>query len=1085
MRERRSFLNDACRGDESLRRELESLLEADSICSEESGYLEQLNQTCSALVADISEESAKAEARRVRQPTVPTYDIPTPTIDGYEVLEPIGIGGMGAVYRGRQTGLFNRDVAIKVIKPGMDSIEVLKRFRLEQQALAAIAHSCITQIFEAGFTNLGHPYFSMELVDGEPIDRFCQSQHLPLQERLNIFLRVCEAVSAAHQCGILHRDLKPSNVMVYQADSRIEVKVIDFGIAKALDCDDQGTKFTELNSLLGTPYYMSPEQVSTDHSTLDVRSDIYSLGVLFYELMTDRKPYALPAGSSENPAAIRDAIRDQLPEAPSRRAANLKLPRALDWVVLKTLEKAPQARYQSVHELISDLRRFIAGETVHAAKYAWENWYRRRITSRLRARQRQLVWAGSILGLGLGLGWLLSREFEWNDASMPEGKPFPAVAETSSETTEPSSPATKSTADGQDFTQLRAKQQAVDWLEAQEIGRGLTALASGRLDRVSDFALPLDGQGKWLAGSEWDANAVRASPSVRSLLDQFCRPQPIRSLKHPGPVHDMALSPDRKILAVACGDGLVYLHEAHSGRPILRLDQHHWEATAVAFSPDAQTLVVGDRDGYVTFWDLATRSVRAAWGPRDGGIESLVWSGSGKYCAAGVRYDHVAVFDASGTEKGKIYRARRPLPRFVNLRFLTSKEQLVAPRLDNGTIDIWDASSLQRLNGRIMNGFSGPHSLDAFDYLGPQQHLFTHRQGSTYLEIFGVESDEPLQRLNTPNDTALTIAESPDQQAIAVGFENGCVQLITRDDGSDDRQQRVHRLHSATAHVSTVAWLDNDRLLTSGEEGYVHYWRRQDLLPSLADLLTAIGSNLDGNFSAQALPLTQHETLSAISDTTGYIAQVTADEVIVWHAEDAQCKYVLGKAPRGKLRNFSWSAGGDSLAIVSQSDNDRDSRLENAVVVFRSRDGWRTFSKHGPWLLGRLHSHVQLLADGTRFMAYGWNSDLEQKELRLFRLDEQGWHVLRQYPAEQSFCLSPDERLLASFGVEGVHIIETETGKIHHSFPGWPSHDAVFTDENRLLLTRYGQTLQVWHLPTESMLCELSLGGLGHPLGSR
>ena len=280
-----------------------------------------------------------------------TDDLPD-RIDDFRVRSLLGEGGMGRVYLAAQEHPVQRDVALKVIKLGMDSRAILARFERERQALALMEHAHIAKVFDAGVTERGQPYFAMEYVRGEAIDRYCRSQRLDASGRIELFLRVCEAVQHAHQKGVLHRDLKPSNVLVAEIDGVATPKVIDFGLAKATgDVLSQSGTGTRTGQVLGTPRYMSPEQRRSEE--VDTRSDIYSLGLILYELLTDREPPEEP---------------DELPR-PSRVAAAGKVKALrgdLDWIVLKATEKEPARRYGSPGELAADLKRHLLHEPVTA-----------------------------------------------------------------------------------------------------------------------------------------------------------------------------------------------------------------------------------------------------------------------------------------------------------------------------------------------------------------------------------------------------------------------------------------------------------------------------------------------------------------------------------------------------------------------------------------------------------------------------------------------------------------------------------------------------------------------------------------------
>ena len=347
-------------------------------------------------------------------------------IGPYKLLEPIGEGGMGTVWMAEQTDPIQRRVAVKVVKEGMDSRQVLARFEAERQALALMEHPHIAKVLDAGKTPSGRPYFVMELVKGRPITNYCDEKRLGVRERLVLFGDVCRAVQHAHQKGIIHRDLKPSNVLVAPYDGKPVVKVIDFGVAKATGqrLTDK-TLFTSFGALVGTPEYMSPEQAEVNNQDIDTRSDIYSLGVLLYELLTGSTPLTRKRLREVAILEVLRAIREEEPPRPSTRLSESKdsLPSIsaqrqsepakltklvrgeLDWIVMKALEKDRNRRYETANGFAVDVERYLADEPVLACPPS--AWYRLR---KLARRNRGRFVAAGVLGLALvvavgGIGW--------------------------------------------------------------------------------------------------------------------------------------------------------------------------------------------------------------------------------------------------------------------------------------------------------------------------------------------------------------------------------------------------------------------------------------------------------------------------------------------------------------------------------------------------------------------------------------------------------------------------------------------------------------------------------------------------------
>lgn len=427
--ERAAYLKGSCGGDANLRARVEALLKADA---EAGDFLKTSGE------ASPTADSAAAAATKA----APPREAPGTRIGPYKILQLIGEGGFGSVFMAQQEQPVQRKVALKIIKLGMDTRQVVARFEQERQALALMDHPNIAKVFDAGATGTGRPYFVMELCKGDAVTEYCDKNHLSIGERLDLFAQVCTAVQHAHTKGIIHRDIKPSNVLVSTQDGRPLVKVIDFGIAKATAAKlTEKTLFTEHRQLIGTPEYMSPEQAEGSLD-IDMRTDVYSLGVLLYELLTGTTPFSGNELRSAAYAEIQRIIREVEPPRPSTRLSTntdtlasvaahrhteprklgLIVRGELDWIVMKALEKDRQRRYETANGLGMDIRRYLSGEPVLAAPQSTAYRMRKFVKRhRLQVAAAGLVTLTLLMGLAgtsIALAWAVRERDRADGAAL-------------------------------------------------------------------------------------------------------------------------------------------------------------------------------------------------------------------------------------------------------------------------------------------------------------------------------------------------------------------------------------------------------------------------------------------------------------------------------------------------------------------------------------------------------------------------------------------------------------------------------------------------------------------------------------------
>jgi WD40 repeat protein/serine/threonine protein kinase len=764
-------------------------------------------------------------------------------IGPYKLLEQIGEGGFGVVFMAEQQHPVRRKVALKVLKPGMDTRQVVARFEAERQALALMDHPNIAHVFDGGETASGRPYFVMELVRGIPITEFCDQNHLSIRERLELYVTVCQAVQHAHQKGIIHRDLKPSNVLVTLQDGTPLVKVIDFGIAKALGPErlTDKTLFTGLIHMIGTPLYMSPEQAEMSGQDADTRTDIYSLGVLLYELLTGTTPFDKDRLKEASYDEIRRIVREEEPAKPSTRISTLgqaattvsanrrSEPRRLsqlfrgelDWIVMKALEKDRNRRYETANSFAADVQRYLHDEPVQAcppsAGYRFRKFARRNQAALLTASVVVLAVLLTVAGLAASTV-LVSRANQDLRQSLYYERIALAERDWSA-------------------NDLGRMQQSLDECPADLRGwewRYLKRLQYENLPPLRHdsgvFSLTFSPTGEWLASGTqdgvitlWDAHTAQR---LRIFRVPAGKPQ----------IHSVAFSPDGQRLAAACSDGRIRIWDVRGNQEPVTWEAHRKAVGCVVFSPDGKRLASCSSHGWqggpagaeTRIWDAATGKELLTFRGQWQGALSLAFSPDGRRLASGGEGKTVKLWDATAgqeiwTSSGEHRAPVRTLVFSPDGLSVASADADYSER-SHGEVKLWDAET-GRLR-RTLCGHTGYIQGIAFS-----PHMDSHsRLASAGLDgtvtIWDLAAGRETLTLRRHKLAIRAVAFSPDGRQLASASRDHTVRIwdATPLDEKPGDEPLTLPVNSEGGVLDVAFHPDSKRLATAADD--VKLWDR-------------------------------------------------------------------------------------------------------------------------------------------------------------------------------------------------------------------------------------------------------------------
>ncbi len=941
--ERAEFLNRECGDDQALRQRLEALLAAHDAPDELSP------KDKPAAKATMKLDLAEAPDEAVGQ-----------VIGHYKVLQKIGEGGCGAVYMAEQQEPVRRRVALKVIKLGMDTKAVIARFEAERQALALMDHPNIAKVLDAGTTEVGRPYFVMELVRGIKFTEYCDQNHLDTRTRLELFIQICQAIQHAHQKGIIHRDIKPSNILVTLHDGVPVPKVIDFGIAKATT--DQRltdkTLFTAYEQFIGTPAYMSPEQAEMSGLDIDTRSDIYSLGVLLYELLTGKTPFDPKELMESGLDAMRKTIREKEPVKPSTKLHTLQgeemtttarrhgvdMPKLLgqlrgdlDWIVMKCLEKDRTRRYETANGLAMDLKRHLNNEPVVARPPS--KLYEFRKTVR---RHRVGFAATAAIIVVLAAGVLVST---WQAVRATRAKAGESIQREKAEASEQ-----KAVAAQANESKLRAQAEADELVARQrayasDMNAAAQAIAGSNLGRVQDLLnrqRPQPGQ-KDLRGWEWrylwqqtrsdalftlcqksgEINSLSASSDGNwlavglvhrgglSVWDLRNRQKVIRLAESDVAVR-CVFSPTAPILAFS---GVSVPAPGETERDTLRL----WNAVTrqmtaeipldnvcmgLAFSRDGQTLVTSTYHGQITLWRMPEGTKLASYACGQTGVDPAT-----PFAATPDLSLAAQVIGPSGEERirvidlhdGKELWSAVAAKQFVTaLAFSPDGKTLAsAAGFDESGIRLWDVAS-----GKEIGRLEGHQTWVGSIVFWPDGSKLASASADQTIRIWDVASRKCVDVMRGHREEVWRLALLPDNRTLVSGSKDGEVCLW-------DTSVTHPRLERITLPDRVATWRfspDNQTILTADRKGLVARWGGEDFQQK--ETLLDFGQG-ETNAGLSGAWFSRDGRLVAIIRTNGVVQ--------VW---DVSRRVLQSQFKMAASQNWhcAFNNRGDRLFVVSSSD---------------------------------------------------------------------------------------------------------------------------------------------------------------------
>ena len=814
------FLQEACAGNQQLRMEVEKLLEGHQRLGEYREPSMVATRKTASFPQFRFDENCSGSGGNQGLIDVSNH----PMIGPFKLLEELGHGGMGTVYMAQQTSPVKRKVALKVIKPGMDTKEVVARFEAERQALAMMDHANIAKVLDGGTTDEGRPYFVMELVRGVPITKFCEHKKLPLSERLELFIDTCRAVQHAHQKGIIHRDLKPSNLLVTMHDHRPVVKVIDFGVAKALNQElTDRTLFTRFSEMIGTPIYMAPEQAQLSGLDVDTRSDIYSLGVILYELLTGSTPFDRDTMSRLGIDDIRKLIQEKEPERPSARISTLKaghlptvgrprsldnkdtvsqLRRELDWIVMKALEKDRERRYETANAFAIDIQRYLNDEPVAACPpsilYLTRKFLRR---NQAAMATIGVVVVTLLIAVALSASWAIKANQALDE--LREQEQVAVQAAVRAEVNE---------------------EKAMQLVYASDIKLASQSLQDGDIRRVSDLLdghLPLESKDR--RGLEW------------WYLKQFTKSRNTDIATGTGGTSVIRIGPNGCLLAAGQHDGSLIFWDIEQDRFLERVHAHFGLVRGLDFSPDGRQLAsIGD-DGMIRIWDIAQRLVTLSFRAHEAHGFRVFYIRDGQQLVSCGEEEEARIWNSQTGESIAILKNHGFGVEMAAMD-VSNDRKWIASQNEHGSVNVWNAETYQHRCQLDIGQNEGPGSYALCASFSPDDRYIAVGTDLDVIHLCDSKTGRSLRSFVGHKDRIQDVAFHSEGRVLASSDKVGTVRtwsltdLASRPEKSRDIVEDWPRFFQGhTSRVWSVVFsADGERLISASKDGNIRSWTKQD-----------------------------------------------------------------------------------------------------------------------------------------------------------------------------------------------------------------------------------------------------------------